>query len=62
MQKLTENLLLKQEQNCMKFDTDKIKLIHFHSKRNFDLENEKYSIKVEETIFQSKKVIKYLEI
>ena len=46
----------------MKFDTDKIELIHFHSKRNFDLENEKYSVKVEETIFQSKKMIKYLEI
>ena len=62
LQKLAENLLLKQEQNCMQFDTDKIELIHFHSKRNFDLENEKYSVKVKETIFQSKVVVKYLDV
>ena len=62
LQKLAENLLLKQEQNCMQFDTDKIELIHFHSKRNFDLKNEKHSVKVEETIFQSKEVVKYLGV
>ena len=62
LQKLAENLLLKQKQNCMQFDTDKIDLIHFHSKRNLDLENERYSVKIEETIFQSKKSVKYLDI
>src|SRR5437773_4400961 len=62
LQKLAENLLLKQEQNCMQFDTDKIKLIHFHSKQKFDLKNEKYSVKVEETIFQSKEIVKYLSV
>ena len=46
----------------MQFDTDKIELIHFHSKRNFDLKNEKHSVKVEETIFQSKEVVKYLGV
>src|SRR5437762_949597 len=62
LQKLAENLLLKQEQNCMQFDTDKIDLIHFHSKRRLDLENEKYSVKIGETIFQSKESVKYLGI
>src|SRR6266480_4925055 len=62
LQKLAENLLLKQEQNCMQFDTDKIELIHFHSKRNFDLKNEKHSVKVGETIFQPKEVVKYLGV
>src|SRR5438477_5975497 len=62
LQKLAENLLLKQEQNCMQFDTDKIELIHFHSKRKFDLENERHSVKVEKTIFQSKEVVKYLSV
>src|SRR5438552_8834011 len=62
LQKLAENLLLKQEQNCMQFDTDKIELIHFHSKRNFDLENERHSVKVGETIFQPKEVVKYLGV
>ncbi len=62
LQKLAENLLLKQKQNCMQFDTDKIDLIHFHSKRSLDLENERYSVKIEETIFQSKESVKYLDI
>src|SRR5438046_356925 len=62
LQKLDENLLLKQGQNCMQFDTDKIDLIHFHSKRRLDLENEKYSVKIGETIFQSKESVKYLDI
>src|SRR5947207_2124009 len=46
----------------MQFDTDKIELIHFHSKKIFDLKNEKYSVKVGETIFQSKEVVKYLDV
>src|SRR5437773_12373471 len=62
LQKLAENLLLKQKKNCMQFDTDKIELIHFHSKRNFDSENEKYSVKIEETVFQSKEIVKYLDV
>src|SRR5437773_7401492 len=62
LQKLTENLLLKQGQNCMQFDTDKIDLIHFHSKRRLDLENEKYSVKIEETVFQPKESVKYIGI
>src|SRR6266480_6083761 len=62
LQKLAENLLLKQGQNCMQFDTDKIDLIHFHSKRRLDLENEKYSVKIEETVFQPKESVKYLGI
>jgi len=62
LQKLAENLLLKQDQNYMQFDIDKIELIHFHSKRNFDLMNEKYSVKIEETIFQSKESVRYLGV
>ena len=54
LQKLAENLLLDSEQNCMQFDVNKTELIHFHSKRFLDLKNELYSVKVEETVFQSK--------
>src|SRR5947207_3363398 len=57
-QKLAENLLLDSKQNCMQFDVDKTELIHFHSKRSFDLKNELYSVKVEKTVFQSKKLVK----
>src|SRR6266536_2688513 len=46
----------------MQFDVDKTELIHFHSKRSLDLKNKLYSVKVEETIFQSKELVKYLEI
>ena len=62
LQKLAENLLLKQGQNCMQFDTDKIELIHFHLKRNFNLMNEKYSVKIKEIIFQLKELVRYLNI
>ena|SRR5205823_2464676 len=62
LQKLAEDLLLDSKQNCMQFDVDKTELIHFHSKRSFDLKNELYSVKVEETVFQSKKLVKYLDI
>ena len=62
LQKLAEDLLLDSKQNCMQFDVDKTELIHFHSKRSFDLKNKLYSVKVEETVFQSKELIKYLDI
>ena len=62
LQKLAEDLFLKQGQNCMQFDRDKIELIHFHSKRSLDLEDEKYSIKIGEAIFQPKESIKYLGV
>src|SRR5436189_6429546 len=62
LQKLAEDLLLDLKQNCMQFDVDKTELIHFHSKRFLDLKNELYLIKIEETTFQSKELIKYLDI
>ncbi len=62
MQKLAEDLLINSKQNCMQFDVDKTELIHFHSKRSLDLKNELYLVKVEETIFQPKELVKYLEI
>jgi len=62
LQKLAEDLFLKQGQNCMQFDRDKIELIHFHSKRSLDLEDEKYSVKIGEAIFQPKESIKYLGV
>ena len=62
LQKLAENMLVKQEQNCMQFDKEKIELIHFHSKRTLDLQDERYSVKVEETIFQPKELVKYLNV
>ena len=46
----------------MQFDVDKTELIHFHSKRFLDLKNELYSVKVRETVFQSKELVKYLDI
>src|SRR5438034_662412 len=46
----------------MQFDVDKTELIYFHSKRFLNLENELYLVKVGETIFQSKELVKYLEI
>src|SRR5205809_4279996 len=62
LQKLAEDLLLDSKQNCMQFDVNKTELIHFHSKKSLDLKNELYSVKVRETVFQSKKLIKYLNI
>ena len=46
----------------MQFDVDKTKLIHFHAKRSLNLKNELYLIKVEETVFQPKELVKYLDI
>src|SRR6266536_3725963 len=46
----------------MQFDVKKTELIYFHSKRTLDLKNEKYAVKVGETIFQSKELVKYLDI
>ena len=46
----------------MQFDMEKIELIHFHFKRFFDLENETYSVKIEESIIQSKSLVKWLGI
>ena len=40
----------------------KTKLIHFHSKRSFNLENEAYSIKIGDSIIQSKSLVKWLGI
>ena len=62
LQKLAEDLLIDSKQNCMQFDVDKTELIHFHSKRSLDLKNELYSVKVGETIFQPKELVRYLEI
>ena len=50
LQKLAQDLLVKQHRNCMQFDMEKTELIHFHSKRSLDLENEACSIKIEESI------------
>jgi hypothetical protein len=41
---------------------EKTELIYFHSNRILDLKNEKYLVKVEETIFQPKELVKYLDI
>ena len=46
----------------MQFDVDKTELIHFHLKKFLDLKNELFLIKVKETVFQSKKLVKYLNI
>ena len=59
LQKLAKDLFLNSKQNCMQFDVDKTELIHFHSKRFLDLKNELYSVKVRETIFQPKELVKY---
>ena len=62
LQKLAQDLLVKQHNNCMQFDMEKTKLIYFHFKRFFDLENESYSVKIGELIIQSKSLIKWLGI
>ena len=41
---------------------EKTKLIHFHFKRAFNLENESYSIKIGESIIQPKSLVKWLGI
>ena len=51
LQKLAKDLFLKQGQNCMQFDRDKIKLIHFHLKKSLNLKNKKYLIKIKKAIF-----------
>ena len=40
----------------------KTKLIHFHSKRSCDLENEAYLVKIGDSIIQPKGLIKWLGI
>ena len=62
LQKLAKDLLIDSGQNCMQFDVDKTELIHFHSKRSLDLKDELYSIKIGETVFQPKELVKYLGI
>ena len=62
LQKLAQDLLIKQQNNCMQFDMEKTELIHFHSKRSFDLENEAYSVKIKDSIIQSKDLVKWLGI
>ena len=62
LQKLAEDLLVKQHQNCMQFDMEKTELIHFHFKRSFNLKNEMYSVKIGESIVQSKNLVKWLGI
>ena len=62
LQKLTEDLLIDLKQNCMQFDVDKTELIYFHSKKSLDLKNKLYLVKVGETIFQPKELVKYLGI
>ena len=46
----------------MQFNIKKTELIHFHSKRFFDLENEAYSIKIGDSIIQPKGLVKWLGI
>ena len=46
----------------MQFDMEKTKLIHFHFKRFFDLENEAYSVKIGDSIIQPKDLVKWLGI
>ena len=62
LQKLAEDLLIDLKQNCMQFNVNKIELIHFHLKKFLDLKNKLYLVKVEETIFKLKELVKYLEI
>ena len=62
LQKLAQDLLVKQHNNCMQFDMEKTELIHFHFKRAFNLENESYSIKIGKSIIQPKSLVKWLEI
>ena len=42
----------------MQFDIKKTELIHFYFKRSFNLKNEIYSVKFEESIIQSKNLVK----
>ena len=46
----------------MQFDMEKTELIHFHSKRSCDLENEAYLVKIGDSIIQPKDLVKWLEI
>ena len=62
LQNLAEILLLEQEQNCMQFDIDKTELIHFHSKRNLDLKDERFAVKIEDALVQPKNLVKYLDV
>ena len=62
LQKLAQDLLIKQQNNCMQFDMEKTELIYFHSKRSFDLKNEAYSVKIGDSIIQLKDLVKWLEI
>ena len=62
LQKLAEDLLLESGQNCMQFNIEKTELIYFHSKRNLDLKNKKYLVRIKEIVFQSKELVKYLDI
>ena len=41
---------------------EKTELIHFYSKRAFNLENESYLIKIGESIIQPKSLVKWLGI
>ena len=40
----------------------KTELIHFHSKKSFNLENEAYSVKIGDAIIQPKDLVKWLGI
>jgi len=42
----------------MQFNIKKIKLIYFYFKKSINLKNEIYSVKIEESIIQSKNLIK----
>ena len=46
----------------MQFNMKKTKLIHFHSKKSYDLENEAYSVKIGDSIIQPKDLVKWLGI
>src|SRR5436190_12061108 len=62
LQKLAQDLIVKQHNNCMQFDMEKTELIHFHSKRSFDQKNKSYSVKIGESIIQPKSLVKWLGI
>ena len=46
----------------MQFNMEKTELIYFHSKRFFNLENKAYSVKIGDSIIQSKDLVKWLGI
>ena len=46
----------------MQFNINKTELIYFYSKRFLNLKSKLYLVKIGEIVFQSKELVKYLEI